>query len=301
MPGILLIFSAVCFSQSIATTIDKNHILVGDHINLNIDVQTNGRKLIGISIDELTGAEGIEVVKIDKRTQVIGQESRFNQKVIITSFDSGAFYIPPIYALTENTSGAYDTSYSLAIPITVNTVPPDSAGLAPLKEILVEEKNWRDYLSFIIPCIVLIAGLLFYLWWRRRRKKYEEVVIAGPPPPPHEVALDALYELESEKLWQKGEIKQYESRLSKVLRKYIEDIYQFPALEWTTREIERQLKKMDLRPDLYELVMQTLPLSDMVKFAKVKPEIEVHQEQMGRVKKFVHETHLIQKISEEEE
>ena len=191
--------------------------------------------------------------------------------------------------------------FSLPIPISVNTVPLDSAGLSPIKEILIEEKNWRDYLSFILAGIGLILAILAFMWWKKRRDGLEEVVVEGPPPPPHEVALDALYKLESEKLWQKGEVKEYESRLSEVLRGYIEDMYKFPALEWTTGEIKNQLKKMDLRPDLLDLVMQTLPLSDMVKFAKVRPEISVHGAQMERARKFVHETRLIAKMKEEEE
>ncbi len=109
-----------------------------------------------------------------------------------------------------------------------------------------------------------------------------------PPPPAHEVALQRLAQLEAKELWQKGEIKAYQSELTYVLRAYLEDRFSLQALEATTAEICQDFKKHGLDEDgRMRTVMET---ADMVKFAKAMPPQNVHAEALDAVRHFVEET-----------
>ncbi len=56
------------------------------------------------------------------------------------------------------------------------------------------------------------------------------------PDPAHVIALRDLERLMSEKLWEKGEIKAYYTRLTEILRQYLENRFSVYSLEMTTDE-----------------------------------------------------------------
>ena len=92
-----------------------------------------------------------------------------------------------------------------------------------------------------------------------------------PTRPPHEIALEELKKLEAERLWQQGLIKQYHSRLTDIIRTYIEHRYGIIAMEMTTGEILVALSRAISEKESSEKLSLLLQLADMVKFAKVQP------------------------------
>jgi len=89
--------------------------------------------------------------------------------------------------------------------------------------------------------------------------------------PPHEIALQALEELKNEKLWQKGLIKEYYTRLTDILREYIEVRFNIRAIELTTWEILQSFKNSTISRNDKEMLSEILELADLVKFAKALP------------------------------
>jgi hypothetical protein len=89
-----------------------------------------------------------------------------------------------------------------------------------------------------------------------------------PDRPAHELALEGLRRIESEKLWQQGFTKKYFSELSDVLRQYIERRFLFNAMEQTTDEILGHFDRTSLHEEEKEKLSDILHLADMVKFAK---------------------------------
>jgi hypothetical protein len=92
-----------------------------------------------------------------------------------------------------------------------------------------------------------------------------------PSRPAHEIALEELNRLEAEKLWQQGNFKMYHTRLSDIIRAYIEHRWQIPALEQTTDEILSGFSKGMLEEELYRKLKHLLETADLVKFAKLQP------------------------------
>jgi hypothetical protein len=148
-----------------------------------------------------------------------------------------------------------------------------------------------------------LAVLLLYLgYWLWKRKQERGFIFTPPPPPPpaHEKALKALQELYASDLLQKGNYKEFFSRLSEIMRAYLEGRYYIRALEETTSEIMSEIPRVLPEQDLQRNLEDLLTLSDLVKFAKYIPQ----QDEVERVKKnavdFVQQTKIVYTSSEDE-
>lgn len=86
-----------------------------------------------------------------------------------------------------------------------------------------------------------------------------------------------LNKLEKKELWQRGEVKEYYSELTDIVRNYIEEAIEIPAMESTTSELIQSLKvaslkkKMKLSKETIDNLFTVLKQADLVKFAKSKP------------------------------
>ncbi|MBK9798239.1 MAG: hypothetical protein IPP56_00410 [Bacteroidetes bacterium] len=72
-------------------------------------------------------------------------------------------------------------------------------------------------------------------------------------------------------MWQEGKYKIYQIRLSDIVRSYIENRFQIAAMEQTTDETMRSMRRIHIEDGLRFKLRQLLSLSDMVKFAKEQP------------------------------
>ncbi|MBK7480262.1 MAG: hypothetical protein IPI69_11465 [Bacteroidales bacterium] len=91
--------------------------------------------------------------------------------------------------------------------------------------------------------------------------------------PAHVIAFRELELLRDEQLWQKGETKRYYTRLTEIIRQYLENRYGVNSLELTTSEtLEALLKTGFKKNELYKRLRSVLNQADLVKFAKYKPD-----------------------------
>lgn len=143
--------------------------------------------------------------------------------------------------------------------------------LEDLKDIIREPVSWTDYLGYIGVLLGLVGLVLLFRWVLSRRSTeveadevYEEVVIV----PAHIKAKAALQELEGKQLWQTGQEKEYHSELTSIMRSYLDDRYELPAMELTTSQIQRQLQELEIDRKLTADMVDLLQIADKVKFAK---------------------------------
>jgi hypothetical protein len=132
--------------------------------------------------------------------------------------------------------------------------------------------NWWKYLlGFLL--IIGLAALIYWFIKKYQKKKIEAEIYKTPI----EKATSLLNSLEQKELWQKGEVKEYYSELTNIVRNYIEEAIEIPAMESTTSELIEGLKvaslkkKMMLSQDTIENLFVVLKQADLVKFAKSKP------------------------------
>jgi dimeric dUTPase (all-alpha-NTP-PPase superfamily) len=177
-------------------------------------------------------------------------------------------------------------------PLDVANMPEDSFSISPIKTIIKEPIKFSDYLIYLYSIGAVFALWLAYILYHRYQRRKEmapkhEVEIQIPA---HRIALDKLHELEQKELWQSGKIKEYQSQLTHVIREYLENRYKVLALEMTTDEIITSLKKIHFETNLVEKLRNILHVADLVKFAKSKPKVSIHQEFMDMARDFVLET-----------
>ncbi len=163
--------------------------------------------------------------------------------------------------------------------------------LMPIKTILKEGKTWEDYKTLLYALAALFIGvLLFFI--SRKFKKLEEEVEEVPEViiPAHIVALDKLKSLREAALWQKGQIKEYQSRLTYIIREYLENRFEINALESTTNEIKEELSKTDFDREHEKNLVEILQIADLVKFAKANPPEDLNSKFLNNAEDFVEKT-----------
>ena len=142
----------------------------------------------------------------------------------------------------------------------------------------------------------MLLGIVLYLWTKRKKNDTDNVNVEVLIPA-HERALTDLQKLEGEELWQQGAYKEFEVRLSTIFRRYIEEKFEFPALEWTRREIIGHLSNLPTEGLPLALVDEVLTQADMVKYAKAQPEADQLSGQTEKVRQWI----LLTKDWKEEE
>ena len=274
--------------------LDRNQILVGEQIKVIVDVSTaDGYAVSPLDHQSVNNTKGLEVVEIGRRDTTRDQSNRLliRQELMITSFDSGSQWVPALkFSFEKNGTSTFRESNRLPFEVTTLAVV-DSIGLAPIKPILLEQKTFWDKYKYVVIGLGGLGLLALIIYFFRSVKTRREAVVLTPPKPkPHVVALEKLERLKSEKLWQQGLVKEYQSQLTYIVREYLEGRYGIQALESTTREIIDQLKGLSFSDEIKKQLSEMLNLADMVKFAKAEPPIEYHEKLMEYAESFVMQT-----------
>ncbi len=263
---------------------------------------------LGVSKERL---DSLESVKVDYEITDFGHWQGSDNKLTakgnslqntikLKIWDVGNFTILPKFKgdSSDNSEFVYPDLKNNYINLTVlsSTMPNDSiaAELAEIKDIIREEKNWQDYMIWIILALGLVViSLAVWLIPKFLKKKKTELVEKEeekPIIPAHIIALQKLNTLKSEKIWLKGNYKQFQSDLTYTLREYLENRYEIKALEMTTSDISRQLTDFGLSVDDNKSLVNILQIADLVKFAKVKPDEDIHEEFLNDTIDFVKRT-----------
>ena len=294
---IFILISSISFSQT--AILDTNTILIGDQIELNISVELNLNE--EYNWPEFTDSvyKKVEIIsQSDLKEDTTENSKIISQQILLTCFDSGSYYLPPIVfnknkkteglLLNVNTIAINDSSAMMDITDTKIGTKDDYTA----KEITEKRKRFWIMIAWIIG-ILLLLFLIYYLI--KKYKKGESIITKRKIiVPPHITALNKLENLQKKKLWQKGELKEYYSELSLVLREYTENRFNFPALELPTSDITKNLKKID--SNILSKLEFVLLKADNIKYAKGLSLEEENKESMKKSKEFI----LLTKIEKDE-
>lgn len=266
-------FKASSQGAYVRAELDTSYILVGDQINFTLTAeQLATAKVIFPELkDSIIGQ--IKVLSAHKPDTIKNTNNyiRVIRKYTITSFDSGDYTIPALPFKIESANGT-DSIFSNTVFLGVRNAeaPKGKEPIFDIKSVLKVPYTFIEILTWagIIILILLVIGLIVYVILKRRNNapifKYEK-----PAEPPHVIAFRELDDAKAAKLWQQGQIKQYYSRLSEIVKAYFERRYNILAVESTTDEVLEYFKGKDDK--LYVEIEKILRQSDLVKFAKAQP------------------------------
>lgn len=224
-------------------------------------------------------------------------------KLMVIPWDEGVIRLPAVELSYQINGGSRvirsnDVQLRVGAPLRPQNTTSDSLELAPIKPIRLEARTIADFLPLLLGLLTLgLIGFGVY-YFISKRKKPTVVLPTTRRVAVHDWALQKLNALKEKELWQKGEVKSYQSELTFIVREYLENRYKIQALESTTPEILRQLKPLDFSEDHKNEIRQMLQMADMVKFAKAKPEVSVHDQIMDQARKFINRTQ-VQNMTEE--
>jgi len=268
--------------------IDTSRALIGDQVRITLNAKHDKNSAISWPLLGDTLTSSIEVVSLGIRdTLEDGDDLSHTQEILITSFDSGYFVIPPfVFTIEGDTSTVFETE---ALLIQVSSVPVDtSQAIKDIKEPMGAPITLAEAWPYLVGGILLIAlVVLGIIYWKKKKKVSAPAVFKKPATPSYETALSKLKELEDKKLWQKDKVKDYHTELTDIIREYIENRYGIIALELTSDEILLSYSGLELDSTSTGLLSQILNLADMVKFAKAKPLANEHSLSMANSYAFV--------------
>lgn len=291
---------------SVSATLDTNAILIGEQTKLILDA-TYKTDQGEIKIDFPTIADTllkqIEVINKSKIESYIPDSSDMSrlgqrQTLIITSFDSGYYAIPPFQFMVNGDSTK--TMETEPLLFAVNTVPVDTTiAIKDIKPPIEVPFSWKEYLPYVFWSFALLAiltGLIILIRnYLKNRKQKPSPLIHVPKIPAHVTALEKLEKLKEDKLWQAGKLKQYHSELSDIIRQYIEHRFYIHAMEQVTDEIMHSFRTTDISGELKAKLRNVLFLSDLVKFAKEHPLPNENELSWKNAYEFVLETKVEEK------
>jgi hypothetical protein len=261
-------FSTISFAQEVKVKVDTTNIRIGEQFNFQISVDDTANVIIP-KLENLKGLEILEDIPMDTL------DKNLIKKYLLTSFDSGAYYIPSQQVFIRNR--AYITD-SILINVATVAIDTTKQKMFPIKAIQSEPFTFDDfkpYIIWIVLALFLIAGLIYYLKTRKKKEVVEkEVIIAIPA---LEEALAKLKELDEKLLWQNNKVKQYYTELTDIIQHYLGRDVEIPTSELTSSEIielvetQNSSRKLGIERDTLKNLGLLFKNADLVKFAKSKP------------------------------
>ena len=249
-------------------SLDKPGMFIGDQAQLSIRISGWADAQIAYIAWDSLAKKNIECLEVFP-AKLLSQ----NERIVaanITTFETGELTIPPMTVVLKTNSLLLDTVYTNPLKLLVYEVAPDSTGLAPIKDIIVEEKDISDYYLhiglFVLVLLVLLAIGIFYFQNQKNRNK--KAIVYDKNQTPQAKALRKLTNLEAQNYPKQGKEKLFCSELTFILREYLAAEYGFPALEMTTSELLLFCKNNNILQEQNVDLQQVMNISDFVKFAE---------------------------------
>jgi hypothetical protein len=287
---LLLIILIACtllgFAQSgVEVKIEPIEMMIGEQAQVTVTVQApEGAKVEMPTFQPrqqiVAGVEVIATQRTDDRTLLL----------TLTSFDGNLYYLPPFKV---KVNGKTVESKSLALKVVeveVDTTKLDKF-FGP-KDVQDNPFQWSDWkLSFWLSILILVLwAVAYYLYLRLRDNKpiIARIKIVKRLLP-HQKAMKEIEQIKADKMVASEDQKEYYTKLTDTLRKYIEERYGFSAMEMTSSEIIARLTSSGDQQSLDEL-RRLFMTADLVKFAKYSTMINENDANLVNAIDFINQT-----------
>ena len=293
---IVLIASVIRASAqvSVEARIDSIEMFVGQqvHVTLTANAQENAK----IEFPQFKPTQyitpGVEVLaskELDKRDLDNGFVAR-SMEYTLTSFDDTLYYLPPMVVKID---GKAYKSKSLALKVL--TIEVDTTHVDQFfgpKDVQDNPFLWSEWrLPFWLSVLMLVLlALSYYLYLRLRdNKPIIKTIRIVKRLLPHQKAMKEIEQIKADKMVTSENSKEYYTKLTDTLRKYIEERYGFNAMEMTSSEIIEKLMAIQDESALSELRHLFLT-ADLVKFAKYSTLINENDANLVNAIEFINQT-----------
>ncbi len=321
--GFIIVVGIICCHVALATpsnitakaSLNDTELLMGKTTTLNVEFVGN----LPQGVTPLYNEEKWDTIEITPQgTPTINDlghgRRQLTQKYLIQSFDSGLYTLPPIYILADSDTIRTNTPVMKVIPAdldSTNVVWDDKGNpigltIKDYTDVETIESKFIDYIPdwaisygwWILLTIIVVGGAIFvYMKWLRHGKI--PLMPVKKPIPPYIKAMNELTKLHDMKLWQKGSEKEYYTRLTDILREYMQTRFGINAREMTSDQIRKALKNCEETNVHAHIVDPILSTADFVKFAKARPLADENEKAYSNAVQFVEETKPVEPEKED--
>ncbi len=294
----LLLTSFSLVAQSISAEVDRDRIFIGEQIILKLKVsefnpndriiQTWFHLPDTVKLLEVVEKQNIDTIRVDGIYSL-------QQRITITSFDSGQWEIPALtLVIRDRINNSVITQTTK--PLSLQVLPVDVSELKDyhdIKEIIaVEEKN-DPLVIGIIAAITILSLYAIYRLTKSRKQVAAVKPVAITNMSPYEWALSELDKLEKMNLTGKDSKMHYD-QLTQISRQFFHLQLMQPSLQQTTDEWMLQLQPLRVEPGTKTSFFQLLRLADTVKFAKYIPPVADNEQSIATVR------HMLREVVEQQ-
>lgn len=286
--------TTVSAQTSLKVSLDSAYLLMGKATPLHIELITASPADGQLLVPKDTLCDKVEILKaLEADTSGIHNgRIQIDQQLLLQSFDSGTYVLNPIRYVQGN-----ETIASNRLVLKVMPVPVDSlTTIHDYADVQDVDRRFTDYLpDFLVDyglwilALIIVLGAGYYLYRRMSRKGVEtkEKVIVIPP---YELAIQELDSLRSDKLCEQGREREFYTRLTDILRQYLQGRFGINAMEMTSTQIRHMLQSNEETRLSKRNMDQVLETADFVKFAKVRPLPEDNTRSFNSAIQFVEDT-----------
>ena len=287
---------------TVEAAIDSIEMLIGEQVHVTVTATMKEGSKVEFPVFKPTQQliPGIEVLK-STELGVKGKDGGFVDRSVVytlTSFDDTLYYLPPFVVKVD---GKPYESKSLALKVVgveVDTLHVEKF-FGP-KDVQDNPFQWSDWslLFWLSVLMLVLMALGYYLYLRLRDNKpiitHIRIVKRLLP---HQKAMKEIEQIKAEKIQNSENPKEYYTRLTDTLRKYIEDRYGFNAMEMTSGEIIERLEKAladdaQAAETMKAELRQLFTTADLVKFAKYSTMINENDANLVSAIDFINQTKL---------
>lgn len=287
---------AMILALIVSATLDSTTLFIGDQTDLHLRAIGEVGEQVSMPVLDKELIPGVEIVDrtiVDTLSLKDGRV-QYDQYLTVTSFEDSLFYIAPLPFVSGD-----DTVWSDGL--TLNVVQPfemDTTDMAitDIKGVYKAPVWWWGIFRWVLLAVLLagvgVAGYYLITYLQSRKREEEgKVVMSEPLRPAEEVALEKLDAIKEKKIWQQGQVKEYYTQLTDVVREYIARRFEVSSVEQTSDETLRDIRPLlSDRKDLYDQLRKMLTLADLVKFAKWNTTPDENELSLRNAYTFVRET-----------
>ena len=209
--------------------------------------------------------------------------------ITLTSFDGKLYPLPPFVVKVNGKELKTNELALKVVEVEVDTTQMNRF-FGP-KDVQDNPFQWSDWSTsfWLSLLILLLLALSYWLYLRLRDNKpvISHIKIVRRLLP-HQKAMKEIEQIKADKMVASEDAKEYYTKLTETLRKYIEERYGFSAMEMTSSEIIDRLMQTD-QQSLDEL-RQLFMTADLVKFAKYSTMINENDANLVNAIDFINQT-----------
>lgn len=262
------------YAQEVKVETNTKNIKIGEQIQYKVSVETPADT--PVSFPEGQTFAPLEMVKTRAAdTLRDGGKYRLVKEYYLTQFDEGKYTIPSQKIRINNKDYFTDSLLVEVHTVAIDTLKQPLYDIKPIQEVKKPFTSYGGILTIIAAVLLLlIVAFVYFVFIRKKKFPFLQTQKKLPP---FDRAIQDLKELQNSKYLIQSQHKEYYTRLTDIVKAYLEEEVHILAKESTTDELLTKINllqekgKLNLNQETITNLKRVLQTADLVKFAKNKP------------------------------